>query len=549
MSTMVTRPVSPPETSKIAGPHSPRHFEWLKRSDSNDKDVLPPSRPSTGTIHGIRRIASDGHTWTKKFHVTVESMEAQGAKDQDPKNSNQEHHGTTIPEAQSALVHDSMSHPSVDRGDSMRAALKQPPRGERSVSRGRTHVDQSIEATVKKPETSGTARSRKASHMMGIFDPRSGTSTPVPALAEQVHRTGGSKEPFGFSKSSFRPTTPLTQDVSPGHSIHHASRDYFDATVHKSADPNFQAAHQDAVAVSSLKPDHDPYFRHQDLAQAPHVPSKLLEEIRGAYKRKTLGDTPPRKSIPGTATEPSPPFGAVDFRRSGQREDEEEHISAAVYYPHPGPSPEEIEQFASPGEVFSDLHNNRLPRTPAVDTLLSSDKAVDVARTSEHIDISVVSQNDKKIFHGDYHPSEEASTDLATPPLSPVEEAPASAFVSTSESEMESGDELVQQSQTDDMSTTPTQQNIIARRPSKVQAPHTRAKVVLEPYRHQVGGHSTMFRFSRRAVCKQLNNRENEFYERIEQRHPDMLKFLPRSVLTLFQLACVFDMTGWSSCR
>ena len=39
-----------------------------------------------------------------------------------------------------------------------------------------------------------------------------------------------------------------------------------------------------------------------------------------------------------------------------------------------------------------------------------------------------------------------------------------------------------------------------------------------------------MFRFSRRAVCKQLNNRENEFYERIEQRHPDMLRFLPRLV-------------------
>merc|ERR1711939_402689 len=27
-----------------------------------------------------------------------------------------------------------------------------------------------------------------------------------------------------------------------------------------------------------------------------------------------------------------------------------------------------------------------------------------------------------------------------------------------------------------------------------------------------------------------LNNRENEFYERIEHRHPDMLKFLPRYI-------------------
>ena len=59
--------------------------------------------------------------------------------------------------------------------------------------------------------------------------------------------------------------------------------------------------------------------------------------------------------------------------------------------------------------------------------------------------------------------------------------------------------------------------------------------MVLEPYSHQVGGHSTMFRFSRRAVCKQLNNRENQFYEMIEQRHPDMLPFLPRWVSIFIQ--------------
>ena len=52
--------------------------------------------------------------------------------------------------------------------------------------------------------------------------------------------------------------------------------------------------------------------------------------------------------------------------------------------------------------------------------------------------------------------------------------------------------------------------------------------VELKPYDHQVGGHSTVYRFSRRAVCKQLNNRENEFYETIERTHADLLHFLPR---------------------
>lgn len=54
--------------------------------------------------------------------------------------------------------------------------------------------------------------------------------------------------------------------------------------------------------------------------------------------------------------------------------------------------------------------------------------------------------------------------------------------------------------------------------------------IELIPYKHQVGGHTTIWRFSRRAVCKQLNNRENEFYETIELYHRDLLAFLPRYI-------------------
>lgn len=54
--------------------------------------------------------------------------------------------------------------------------------------------------------------------------------------------------------------------------------------------------------------------------------------------------------------------------------------------------------------------------------------------------------------------------------------------------------------------------------------------IELIPYKHQVGGHTTLWRFSRRAVCKQLNNRENEFYETIEKYHRELLPFLPRYV-------------------
>lgn len=52
--------------------------------------------------------------------------------------------------------------------------------------------------------------------------------------------------------------------------------------------------------------------------------------------------------------------------------------------------------------------------------------------------------------------------------------------------------------------------------------------VQLQPFHHQVGGHSHIFQFSRRAVCKPLTSRENQFYEALERDHPDMLAFVPQ---------------------
>ncbi|SPO38194.1 related to KCS1 - potential transcription factor of the BZIP type [Pseudozyma flocculosa] len=54
------------------------------------------------------------------------------------------------------------------------------------------------------------------------------------------------------------------------------------------------------------------------------------------------------------------------------------------------------------------------------------------------------------------------------------------------------------------------------------------AVVQLQPFNNQVGGHSAIFRFSKRAVCKPLVSRENQFYEAIERDHPSLLPFVPQ---------------------
>ncbi|CAG8611301.1 6707_t:CDS:2, partial [Acaulospora colombiana] len=52
--------------------------------------------------------------------------------------------------------------------------------------------------------------------------------------------------------------------------------------------------------------------------------------------------------------------------------------------------------------------------------------------------------------------------------------------------------------------------------------------VPLTPFRNQVGGHSAIYKFTKRAVCKPLVSRENLFYEAVESAAPPLLGFIPR---------------------
>lgn len=54
--------------------------------------------------------------------------------------------------------------------------------------------------------------------------------------------------------------------------------------------------------------------------------------------------------------------------------------------------------------------------------------------------------------------------------------------------------------------------------------------VELQPFKNKVGGHTAIFKFSHRAVCKALVNRENTWYENIEILHPELLKYMPKYI-------------------
>ena len=54
--------------------------------------------------------------------------------------------------------------------------------------------------------------------------------------------------------------------------------------------------------------------------------------------------------------------------------------------------------------------------------------------------------------------------------------------------------------------------------------------VELKPFTNKVGGHTAIFRFSKRAVCKTLVSRENKWYEAMELTNNKLLQFMPRYI-------------------
>lgn len=54
--------------------------------------------------------------------------------------------------------------------------------------------------------------------------------------------------------------------------------------------------------------------------------------------------------------------------------------------------------------------------------------------------------------------------------------------------------------------------------------PYPGKGVMLEPFVHQVGGHSCVLRFGEQTICKPLIPREHQFYKSLP---PEMRKFTP----------------------
>ncbi|KAG9186660.1 inositol-hexakisphosphate 5-kinase [Alternaria panax] len=413
-------------------------------------------------------------------------------------------------------------------------------------------MEKKIEATLAKTEQPTSARSRKASHYLRVFKDGDPTEELRKKDNKARERPSAERTLSTLSEEAANETVALIDQLrraSLASSVVQSplggpTESYFEAKVAPRTEPSTIATPPDAGTRPAVSTPDKKQF-----------PRRLLEDIRG-FGNLTPGADPRSllsRSLPTSAVEkvhahaptngsahyhePSDYFQVKDGgnteRTPGSEEDDEsekEQISSALYFPH---------RRLKTGEQLPAEAQNRDREVNAVEKRASTHEVAgpkgwatekDV-QTPQEVEISLQSQDTNQCLHGDISTATSVKKDKEQPLTSAGD---AQSAESEAESNAESAQSLLgyESSATDDLGTTPTatthKQEVKAAAPQVAQPPAPLGAVELKPYDHQVGGHSTVYRFSRRAVCKQLNNRENEFYETVERQHPELLDFLPR---------------------
>lgn len=424
-------------------------------------------------------------------------------------------------------------------------------------------VEKSVKAAMAGVEPN--KRSRKASHGLGFFkeglpeekpkkrDARSKGPSRVPSKSKpspitastDLSQPNDGRSPFLSPQDE--PTSPRKSRITYENGTSPISKTiqeesgegYFDSSNSFSSLPNEEV-------ISALPEE---IRKHQNITPGADKGSSFSKSIPVMQTERSIADHQHEESdtvrkegedeTGYDSSDLSPVKSAEDDDDSG----EEQHTSlvSAVFIPHHTShraSPEE-----SDGEVHksSDEDNEDLPAPRGTQEWLEEWKV-----PSKDVDKNYLSQEPKPLpLPSPNHVKTQsplAEKDAYIPDTEPASVDHARLPKQEDHAHTDESDYSV----ADDNDITPTgspkKPGIIPR--SSVTRTTTEDKpkiqpleaVELLPYRHQVGGHTIMWRFSKRAVCKKLNNAENKFYEKVEDSHPELLEFLPRYVR--FSLSC-----------
>ncbi|KAF2149083.1 SAICAR synthase-like protein [Myriangium duriaei CBS 260.36] len=387
----------------------------------------------------------------------------------------------------------------------------------RKILEDGAEVDRRIDAKMPKQELGTNVRSRKTSHYLGLFkdEDASHAVKEDDSTARRISETGEDWEDDTIDTEieEDEDELPLSRATAPSE----------DRRPSRPKMPDRSTSHS-KERIRPPKATEGP---------AHHIPSNLLEDIRN--HRRVMASQSRRQSVEQSKKDPSTKDLTAISRHLKdlvleEQEDEDssdkEHITSALYYPHQGlaslpsdKSPEREDDSNEDGQDRTGLEGKKRPsqREQAMES---------------NVEIALVSEEESQFLQGNLSVPR---VPLESEPKELVEPQFHDSYLS--ESEVSSGYDSSTTNEEDDITptATPKQPSAFHRRPSAAGTTgHAKrasvGAVELKPFNHQVGGHTTVYSFSRQAVCKQLNSRENEFYETVEKFHPEMLSFLPRYI-------------------
>jgi hypothetical protein len=431
--------------------------------------------------------------------------------------------------------------------------------GQRDDNRHGGQVEKSIQDALAGVEPN--TRSRKASHSLGFFKE---------GLPDDGSRTRDSKNRGRSNEGRSRGKPSVSVDHVGRWSGHgsspseHPNAQGWTRSVDRknplestlgSKQTTVSHEHETVNMIENLATDPGYFDSSHNIetmseAQVKAIPDQLLADIRdhnltpGAAKGSSFS-----RSIPVTASEKekaeaskedSAPHGddnvlekneLMRVKSADEEEDSgEEQIASALFVPHQTPhdSPEG-EREGIEGISRSTANDQQKAEVPASQQWLEEHE-VHSDELPENYRREEIKNQPPPGPQADLRPSHDVVTSTSLP--EDLSDAQSEVLAESYKTEAE-------KSGLDDGETTPTalkpamtleSASTELSRDSEGKAKQPLDAIELIPYRHQVGGHTTMWRFSKRAVCKQLNNRENEFYEKVERFHPKLLQFLPRYV-------------------
>ncbi|KAL8963996.1 MAG: hypothetical protein Q9183_004786, partial [Haloplaca sp. 2 TL-2023] len=331
--------------------------------------------------------------------------------------------------------------------------------GKRNRSSSRSgRVEKRIEASIAKAEPAATARSRKSSHLLGLFkenagqDSKKSTSKVISPPANDVAREKGLSKEAPLDATS---EASVTQDVEP--SKEHEQP--VGASGHHQRHPTELFVGDHSKAKESLVAEK---VQHQNTDQQTGLPTDLLSAIqehklaipsgfsRGSREGETLSkhvsanrdlakltDNVAPSTASGASTQEGRPESVPEAE--GEEDSDKEEISSAMYYPHQAPSPDPFDGNENPQSSSPIEPSKRLSRHSTAD-ITGTDDAY-----SDEVDIALQSQDKQRFLHGD----------LPKPSV-PLDDAFAfdSGFSSASESDYESFDESGRSVSGDDVNLT-----------------------------------------------------------------------------------------------